>query len=127
MAYRLGLTGSIGTGKSTTAQMFRDAGIPVHDSDAVVHQLYKKEAIPPIEAAFPGTTTRDGVDRKKLGTRVVGNPDALKKLEKIVIWCLYVLMILWSYKKEKSQLLDLMVLTVTILLSMVGIKSFSQY
>lgn len=81
---RLGLTGSIGMGKSTTAQMFVDAGVPVHDSDATVHALYAGKAAPLIEAAFPGTV-RDGVvDRTLLGDRVLGKPDELERLEAIV-------------------------------------------
>ncbi len=80
----IGLTGSIGMGKSTTAQMFRDAGVPVHDSDATVHRLYESAAVPAIEAAFPGTTGPDGVDRSKLGAAVIGNPNAMKRLEAIV-------------------------------------------
>ncbi len=80
----LGLTGSIGMGKSTTAQMFRDQNIPVHDADAVVHKLYAGKAAPLIEAAFPGTTGKQGVDRVKLGEIVVGNEAAMKKLEAIV-------------------------------------------
>ncbi|MEM9732438.1 MAG: dephospho-CoA kinase [Pseudomonadota bacterium] len=78
------LTGSIGMGKSTTAQMFRDAGVPVHDADATVHELYAGEAAPLIEAAFPGTTIETGVDRAKLGEYVIGNAEAMKKLESII-------------------------------------------
>ncbi len=59
----LGLTGSIGMGKSTTAKMFRDAGVPVHDSDEAVHRLYRGKAAPLVEAAFPGTTADGVVDR----------------------------------------------------------------
>ena len=84
MTLFIGLTGSIGMGKSTTAQMFREAGVPVHDSDATVHRLYKSDAVPAIEAAFPGTTGLDGVDRAKLGAAVIGKPDAMKRLEAIV-------------------------------------------
>ncbi|WP_395449126.1 dephospho-CoA kinase [Aminobacter sp. UC22_36] len=80
----LGLTGSIGMGKSTTAKMFTDAGIPVHDSDEAVHRLYAGEAAPLIEAAFPGTV-RDGVvDRTELSRHVLGDATALKKLEAII-------------------------------------------
>jgi dephospho-CoA kinase len=81
---KLGLTGSIGMGKSATAQMFRDEGIPVHDADAVVHELYKGRAAPLIETAFPGST-RDGVvDRVELSRRVLNNAQAMKRLEAIV-------------------------------------------
>lgn len=80
----LGLTGSIGMGKSATAKMFADEGVPVHDADAVVHRLYEGEAVPLIESAFPGTTTGGKVDREKLGKRVLGDADAIRRLEKIV-------------------------------------------
>jgi dephospho-CoA kinase len=80
----LGLTGSLGMGKTTTAQMFAEEGVPVHDADAVVHRLYEGEAVAPIEAAFPGTTDNGKVDRDKLGKRVLGDPRALKQLESIV-------------------------------------------
>ena len=80
----LGLTGSIGMGKSTTAKMFVAAGVPVQDADAVVHQLYEGEATPLIESAFPGTTKDGKVDRAALGQRVLGDDAAIKKLEAIV-------------------------------------------
>ncbi|MBZ9979652.1 MULTISPECIES: dephospho-CoA kinase [unclassified Mesorhizobium] len=80
----LGLTGSIGMGKSTTAKMFAEAGIPVHDSDETVHRLYAGKAAPLVEAAFPGTTGAGGVDRAKLGARVLGDAAALKRLEAII-------------------------------------------
>jgi len=80
----LGLTGSLGMGKSTAAKFFADEGVPVHDADAAVHRLYEGEAAPLIEAAFPGTTTGGKVDREKLGQRVIGDASALKKLEGIV-------------------------------------------
>ncbi|MGX4768361.1 dephospho-CoA kinase [Bradyrhizobium guangdongense] len=80
----LGLTGSIGMGKSTTAKLFAEAGVPVYDADAAVHQLYEGEAAPAIEAAFPGTTANGRVDRQKLSTRVVHDPAAIKQLEQIV-------------------------------------------
>ena len=80
----LGLTGSIGMGKSTTANFFRDAGVPVHDSDAVVHRLYEGEAVAPVEAAFPGVAVDGKIDRGKLADRLVGKPDAIRQLESIV-------------------------------------------
>lgn len=80
----VGLTGSIGMGKSTTAQMFVDARVPVHDSDKVVHELYSGRAAPLVEAAFPGTTADGKVDRTRLSKAVLDNPKALKKLESIV-------------------------------------------
>ncbi len=80
----LGLTGSIGMGKSTTARFFAEAGVPVHDADAVVRRLYDGEAAPAIEAAFPGTTSGGKVDRAKLSARVVGDQAALRRLEAIV-------------------------------------------
>jgi len=80
----LGLTGSIGMGKSTTAKLFAEAGVPVYDADATVHKLYEGEAAPAIEAAFPGTTADGKVDRQKLSARVVHDPAAMKQLEQIV-------------------------------------------
>jgi dephospho-CoA kinase len=80
----LGLTGSIGMGKSTAAQMFIDEGIPVHSADEAVHRLYSGVAAPLIEEAFPGTTIDGKVDRVKLSAFVIGNPEALRKLERIV-------------------------------------------
>src|ERR1700748_3075775 len=80
----LGLTGSIGMGKSTTAKLFVEAGVPVYDADATVHELYEGEAVPAIEAAFPGTTANGKVDRAKLSERVVHDPAAIKRLEQIV-------------------------------------------
>lgn len=80
----LGLTGSVGMGKSTTAGFFVEAGVPVHDADGAVHRLYAGEAVPLIEAAFPGTTSGGAVDRTLLAKRVLGDPAALKRLEAIV-------------------------------------------
>jgi len=80
----LGLTGSIGMGKSTTAKMFAEAGVPVHDSDETVHRLYAGKAAPLVEAVFPGTTDAGVVDRTKLAGRVLGDAAALKTLEAIV-------------------------------------------
>lgn len=80
----LGLTGSIGMGKSTTAKLFMEAGVPVYDADATVHKIYEGEAAPLIEAAFPGTTANGKVDRQKLSARVVHDAAAMKQLEGIV-------------------------------------------
>jgi dephospho-CoA kinase len=80
----LGLTGSIGMGKSTTAKLFAEAGVPVYDADATVHQVYEGEAAPAIEAAFPGTTVNGKVDRALLSAKVVHDPVAMKRLETIV-------------------------------------------
>jgi dephospho-CoA kinase len=71
-------------GKSTTAKLFAEAGVPVYDADATVHILYEGEAVPAIEAAFPGTTVAGKVDRNKLSARVVHDPAAMKQLEEIV-------------------------------------------
>ncbi|MBO6855324.1 dephospho-CoA kinase [Roseibium sp.] len=81
---RIGLTGSIGMGKSTTAKMFATEGVPVHDADATVHALYSGRAAPLIEAAFPGTVSDGKVDRTLLSPHVLGKPEAMKKLEAIV-------------------------------------------
>jgi dephospho-CoA kinase len=80
----LGLTGSIGMGKSATARLFSEAGVPVHDADATVHRLYEGAAVSVVEAAFPGTTADGKVDRDKLARRVLGDATALERLEVIV-------------------------------------------
>lgn len=82
----VGLTGSIGMGKSTTAAMFRDAGIPVYDADAAVHDLYDQggAAVGPVGEAFPGVVKNGRVDREALRQQVLGNPEALKRLNAIV-------------------------------------------
>ena len=82
----IGLTGSIGMGKSETAKMFARLGIPVYDADAAVHRLYSKggAAVAPIEAAFPGTVKDGAVDRAELSKHVTGNPEATAKLQAIV-------------------------------------------
>jgi dephospho-CoA kinase len=80
----IGLTGSLGMGKSTTARFFAEEGVPVHDADAVVHRLYDGEAAAAIEAAFPGTTADGKVDRNRLAAVVLDDPAALKRLETIV-------------------------------------------
>jgi dephospho-CoA kinase len=78
------LTGSLGMGKSRTASFFAEAGVPVHDSDAAVHALYQGEAVPLIERAFPGTTSDGKVDRTKLAAMVLGDDQAIARLEAIV-------------------------------------------
>jgi dephospho-CoA kinase len=80
----IGLTGSLGMGKTTAARFFAEEGVPVHDADAVVHHLYAGEAVPAIEAAFPGAIQDGKVDRNRLAALVLDNPAALKKLEAIV-------------------------------------------
>ena len=80
----LGLTGSIGMGKSTTAKLFAEAGVPVYDADATVHKVYEGEAVSAIEAAFPGTTAGGKVDRQRLSAQVVHDPAAMERLEQIV-------------------------------------------
>jgi dephospho-CoA kinase len=80
----LGLTGSLGMGKSTTARFFAEEGVPLHDADAAVHRLYEGEATPLIEAAFPGTTSGGRVDRDKLAKKVLGDSAAIKRLETII-------------------------------------------
>jgi dephospho-CoA kinase len=80
----LGLTGSISMGKSVTANLFAEAGVPVHDADAAVHRLYEGEATTAVEAAFPGTTVDGKVDRAKLAARVLDDAAAIKQLEAIV-------------------------------------------
>jgi len=82
----LGLTGSIGMGKSTTLRLFEEAGAKVWDADAAVHRLYAPggAAVASIEAAFPGVAGATGVDRARLTQRIAGDPEALKRLEAIV-------------------------------------------
>ncbi len=80
----IGLTGSLAMGKSTVAQFFGEAGVPVHDADVAVHHLYAGEAAPALEAAFPGTTDGRVVDRDALARRVLGDDAALRRLEAIV-------------------------------------------
>jgi dephospho-CoA kinase len=80
----LGLTGSLAMGKSATAKMFAEEGVPVHDADATVHRLYDGQAIPAIEAAFPGVAAGGKIDRIELGRRVLADKAAIKRLEQIV-------------------------------------------
>jgi dephospho-CoA kinase len=80
----IGLTGSIGMGKSTTARFFAEAGVPIHDADSAVHRLYAGQAAPIIEAEFPGVSNAGGIDRDKLAKRVLDDPGALRRLEGII-------------------------------------------
>lgn len=82
--YRLGLTGSIATGKSTTLQAFADLGVPVFSADAAVHELYKGEAVAPVEALFPGVAPEGIVDRAELSRRLLQDPERLAALEAVV-------------------------------------------
>lgn len=81
---KIGLTGSIGMGKSTTGKLFAEAGVPVNDSDAIVHDLYAGEAAPLVDAAFPGTMKNGVVDRQELGRQLAQDPAGFKRLEQIV-------------------------------------------
>jgi dephospho-CoA kinase len=80
----VGLTGSVGMGKSTVAAHFRDRGIPVCDADALVHELYEGAAVAPVEAAFPGTTSAGRIDRERLSAALLRDPSGFKRLEAIV-------------------------------------------
>lgn len=80
----IGLTGSIGMGKSATAEIFRSLGVPVHDSDRAVHEIYAGSAAALVAAAFPAAGGSDGIDRRKLGDLVLNNPAEMKKLEALV-------------------------------------------
>jgi dephospho-CoA kinase len=82
--WKLGLTGSIATGKSTVLKMFEDLGVPTFSSDEAVHELYRGAAIAPVEALFPGVTKNGAIDREELSKRVLGHPDKLKALESVV-------------------------------------------
>ncbi|ARO28032.1 dephospho-CoA kinase [Rhizobium sp. NXC14] len=81
---KIGLTGSIGMGKSTVGKLFAEAGIPLNDSDAVVHDLYAGEAAPLVDAAFPGTMKDGAVDRQELGRQLALDSEGFKRLEAIV-------------------------------------------
>ncbi|MGX5721061.1 dephospho-CoA kinase [Shinella zoogloeoides] len=80
----LGLTGSIGTGKSTTAAMFRDLGVPVHDADATVHDLYRAEAVAPVAALFPDALEAGVIDRKALSAVLARSPERFGELEAVI-------------------------------------------
>ena len=84
MTFILGLTGSIGMGKSTTAALFQARGIPLHDADATVHALYRGRAVPLIAAAFPDAVRNGAVDRPSLSAAVLSKPEAMARLEAII-------------------------------------------
>lgn len=117
----LGLTGSIGMGKSTTAQMFRELGIDVYDADATVHRLYSGAAIPLVEKEFPGTTTSTGVDRSKLAEFVVGNELNMKKLEAIIHPLVRIEEVAFL-KNAKALNADLVILDIPLLFETDGYK-----
>src|SRR3990167_8888282 len=120
----LGLTGSIGMGKSTTAAMFEAEGVPVYASDAAVHALYAAggAAVAPVEAAFPGVLTDGAIDRAKLSAKVVGNPEALAKLEAIVHPLVGADRI-GFFQKAQAEGRDIVVLDVPLLFETGGEKS----
>ena len=123
----LGLTGSIGMGKSTTAAMFEAEGVPVYDSDAAVHALYAVggAAVAPVEAAFPGVVTDGAIDRAKLSAKVVGDPEALAKLEAIVHPLVGAHRI-GFFEKAKAEGRDIVVLDVPLLFETGGQKSVDK-
>lgn len=123
----LGLTGSIGMGKSTTAAMFEAEGVPVYDSDAAVHALYAAggAAVAPVEAAFPGVVTDGAIDRAKLSAKVVGNPEALARLEAIV-HPLVGAHRLGFFEKARAEGRDIVVLDVPLLFETGGQKSVDK-
>lgn len=120
----LGLTGSIGMGKSTTAAMFEAEGVPVYDSDAAVHALYAAggAAVAPVEAAFPGVLTDGAIDRAKLSAKVVGNSEAMAKLEAIVHPLVGADRI-GFFQKAQAEGRDIVVLDVPLLFETGGEKS----
>jgi dephospho-CoA kinase len=120
----VGLTGSVGMGKSTTAQMFADAGAPVYDADAEVHRLYARNgaAVPLIEAAFPGVVTDGAVDRALLRERVLGDPEALARLNGIV-WPLMGAARAEFFDRARAANVDVVVLDIPLLLETGGEKN----
>lgn len=123
----LGLTGSIGMGKSTTSAMFEAEGVPVYDSDAAVHALYAPggAAVAPVEAAFPGVVVDGAIDRTRLSARVVGNPQALKTLETIVHPLVGADRI-GFFEKAKAEGKDIVVLDVPLLYETGGDRAVSK-
>jgi len=120
----IGLTGSIGMGKSTTSAMFAQAGVPVYDADAEVHRLYAKGggAVDAVEAAFPGVVRDGAVDRALLGQRVLGDPEALKRLNGIV-WPLMGEVRADFFRRAEETGADIVVLDIPMLLETGGEKN----
>jgi dephospho-CoA kinase len=120
----VGLTGSIGMGKSTTAQMFADAGAPVYDADAEVRRLYAPggAAVPVIEEAFPGVVREGGVDRGLLAERVLGNPEALARLNGLV-WPLMGAARATFFERARAENAEVVVLDIPLLLETRGEKN----
>jgi dephospho-CoA kinase len=120
----VGLTGSIGMGKSTTAQMFADAGAPVYDADAEVRRLYAPggAAVPLIEEAFPGVVRDGAVDRGLLAERVLGNPEALARLNGLV-WPLMGAARAEFFERARAANADVVVLDIPLLLETGGEKN----
>lgn len=120
----VGLTGSVGMGKSTTAQMFADAGAPVYDADAEVHRLYARggAAVPLLEAAFPGVVKDGAVDRALLRERVLGDPEALARLNGIV-WPLMGAARADFFERARAAEAEVVVLDIPLLLETGGEKN----
>ncbi|MHB8530576.1 MAG: dephospho-CoA kinase [Caulobacteraceae bacterium] len=120
----VGLTGSVGMGKTTTAALFAEAGTPVYDADAVVHRLYARggAAVKAVEAAFPGVTHGGSVDRKLLGERVLGDNAALERLNEIV-WPLMKDARAAFFAKARAGHAEVVVMDVPLLLETGGEKS----
>lgn len=120
----IGLTGSIGMGKSTTAAMFADEGVPVYDADAEVRALYAAggAAVAPVEAAFPGVTRDGAIDRSRLGDRVLGDRAALDRLNAIV-WPMMGAARAAFFDRARGQAASMVVLDVPLLLETGGEKT----
>ena len=112
----LGLTGSIGMGKSATAKMFAEEGCPVYDADAEVHRLYAVggAAVAPVEAAFPGVTEDSAINRARLSERVVNNPEAFQRLNSIV-WPLLGTARREFFRKAEEDKVEIVVLDIPLL------------
>jgi dephospho-CoA kinase len=121
----IGLTGSIGMGKSTTAALFAEAGIPVHDADAEVAALYAPggAAVQAVEAAFPGVVRNGTVDRQLLGERVLHNPEALQKLTRDIVYPLLQERRAAFFRNAEAGDADMVVLDIPLLLETGGDKA----